>query len=306
MKRFVFALFAIAFLLGVTVVNGQGCGDTSPRIGIMSAFDAELTKLLSETDITSTCSINGVEFTLGNIEGNQAVLMLSGVSMVNASMNTQLLLDHFNITHLVFSGIAGGVDPSLNIGDVAVPAQWAQYQEAIFARETAPDTFTLSSRQTASIPNFGMMYPQPVNIRTANNPEGMDKEWFEVDPQMLSIAEQVAAKVELLSCNSDNQCLSNPPKVVVGGNGVSGQTFVDNAKFRTYAFHTFRAHVLDMETAATATVAYVNGVPFLAFRSLSDLAGGGPGENEIGTFFAVAADNSASVLTEFLTEWSEQ
>ncbi|RPI92993.1 MAG: phosphorylase, partial [Chloroflexi bacterium] len=57
---------------------------------------------------------------------------------------------------------------------------------------------------------------------------------------------------------------------------------------------------LDMESAAVAHVAYVNNVPFIAFRSLSDLAGGGPGENEISTFFQLAADNSANVVIAFL------
>ena len=44
--------------------------------------------------------------------------------MVNAAMNTQLVLDRFNVTHIVFSGIAGGVNPSLNIGDVVVAERW--------------------------------------------------------------------------------------------------------------------------------------------------------------------------------------
>ena len=78
---------------------------------------------------------------------------------------------------------------------------------------------------------------------------------------------------------------------------------MDNAAFREYTFKTFDASVLDMETAATATVAYANGVPYIAFRSLSDLAGGGKGENEIGTFFKLAADNSANVLMAFLAAW---
>jgi adenosylhomocysteine nucleosidase len=52
-----------------------------------------------------------------------------------------------------------------------------------------------------------------------------------------------------------------------------------------------------------AHVAYSNGVPYIAFRSLSDLAGGGQGENEIGTFFKIAADNSARVLLAFLAAW---
>ena len=46
------------------------------------------------------------------------VLFLSGVSMVNAAMNSQLALERFDVTGIVFSGIACGVDPSLRIGDV--------------------------------------------------------------------------------------------------------------------------------------------------------------------------------------------
>ena len=56
-----------------------------------------------------------------------------------------------------------------------------------------------------------------------------------------------------------------------------------------------------MESAAVAHVAYANAVPFIAFRSLSDLAGGESGENQIRTFFQLAADNSATVVRAFLT-----
>ena len=85
-----------------------------------------------------------------------------------------------------------------------------------------------------------------------------------------------------------------------GGNGVSGAAFVDNADFRAYAFETFDARLLDMESAAVAHVAYVNKVPFIAFRSLSDLAGGSDDGNELPIFFQLAADNSAAVVLAFL------
>ncbi|MBW8718458.1 MAG: hypothetical protein JF629_22185, partial [Variovorax paradoxus] len=66
-------------------------------------------------------SVNGVEFTTGTLEGKPVVLFLSGISMTNATMNTQLVLDRFRVTHIVFSGIAGGVNPQLHVGDVTVP-----------------------------------------------------------------------------------------------------------------------------------------------------------------------------------------
>jgi adenosylhomocysteine nucleosidase len=127
--------------------------------------------------------------------------------------------------------------------------------------------------------------------------------WFEVDPKMFDIARRAAGAAQLERCDAQRVCLMHQPRVVIGGHGVSGQAFVDNAAFREYTFNTFAASVLDMETAATAHVAYSNGIPFIAFRSLSDLAGGGEGENEIGTFFKLAADNSAKVLLAFLAAW---
>jgi adenosylhomocysteine nucleosidase len=55
-----------------------------------------------------------------------------------------------------------------------------------------------------------------------------------------------------------------------------------------------------MESAAVAHVAYANNTPFIVFRSLSDLAGGGEGENELGTFFQLASDNSAAIVRAFV------
>ena len=62
----------------------------------------------------------------------------------------------------------------------------------------------------------------------------------------------------------------------------------------------FGAEVLDMESAAVAHVAYVNGVPFIAFRSLSDLAGGDGDANQIHAFLGLAAKNSAAFMKVFL------
>ncbi len=144
-----------------------------------------------------------------------------------------------------------------------------------------------------------MMFPQPVEVANGNEqPE--KRRWFPVDAQLLSIARTVAGTVRLSDCPADNKCLPHQPNVIVGGNGVSGQSFVDNAAFRGYVQKTFGAEVLDMESAAVAHVAYANKTPFIAFRSLSDLAGGGAGRNELGTFFQLASANSATVVEAFL------
>ena len=278
--------------------------DDTPRIAVISAFAPELKVLLPQVQQPVKHSVNGVEFTTGSLSGKPVVVFLSGVSMTNAAMNTQLVLDRFNVSHVVFSGIAGGVNPGLHIGDVTVPAQWGQYMEWLMAREDKPGQYSAPAwmKSELTMPAFGMMQPRPVEVRSAASPAPTKQFWFAADARMLAVANSLGSSVTLEHCLASS-CLKERPRVVVGGNGVSGQAFVDNKAFREYAFKTFEANVLDMETAATAIVAHSNGVPYIAFRSLSDLAGGGEGENEMGTFMGLAAANSAKVLQAFLTAW---
>ena len=277
--------------------------DDTPRIAVISAFAPELAVLLPQVQQPARHQVNGVEFTTGRLAGQPVVVFLSGISMTNAAMNTQLVINRFNVTHIVFSGIAGGVNPGLHIGDVTVPTQWGQYMEWLMGREDTPGQFTAPAwmRAELTLPAFGMMHPRPVEVRSAANPKVTRQFWFGVDPRMLAVARSLDT-VDLAHCHA-SVCLKQRPRMVVGGNGVSGQAFVDNKAFREYAFKTFEANVLDMETAATAHVAHNNGVPYIAFRSLSDLAGGGDGANEMGTFMHLAASNSAKVLHAFLTAW---
>jgi adenosylhomocysteine nucleosidase len=272
--------------------------DKTPRTAVMSAFEPEWTALQAMLSDRRDHVVNGTLFATGTIEHHPVVLFLSGVSMVNAAMNTQSALDHFTIKRIVFSGIAGGVNPDLEIGDVVVPDQWSEYLEAVFARETA-GRYTAPRFADKTLLNFGMMFPQPEEIATVGaKPE--KRFWFPVDTQLLAIARSASDTVVLSECTPEKKCLPHKPKIVIGGHGVSGQAFVDNAAFRQYARKTFDANVLDMESAAVAHVAYTNKIPFIAFRSLSDLAGGGPGENEEDTFFQLASDNSAAFVREFL------
>ena len=298
---------AAAVLAGGVSVAPAGAhrveGDV-PRTAVVSAFPPEMAVLRSALDGAETRSVNGVEFALGRLEGRDVILFLSGVSVVNAAMTVQLALDRFDIERIVFSGIAGGVDPALGIGDVVIADRWGQYLELLFAREVEggwerPPFFEYP------FANFGMMFPRSVTVQRdgAEGPE--TRFWFPVDEALVAAARVASADLSLERCTADGTCLGRTPRVVVGGSGVSGGAFVDNAAFREYTFATFGARVLDMESAAVAHVAFANEVPFIAVRSLSDLAGGGPGENEIGVFFGLAADNAAAVVRALLRELPE-
>ena len=272
--------------------------DETPRVAVISAFPPEIGALNAATSQQKTFDVNGVTFMTGQLEGKPVVVFLSGVSMVNAAMTTQMALDRFNITRIVFSGIAGGVDENLDIGDVVVADQWAQNLESAFARETDKGFDVAPSIRTTSLANYGMIFPRGIHM--PGDAEGVPARlWFPADPALLATARKVAAEVALQRCAAD-KCLVHPPKVVVGGNGVSAPVFLDNAAYRKYLRATFEARVVDMESAAVAHVALVSKTPFIAFRSLSDLAGGGAGANEMHTFMALASDNSATVVKAFV------
>ena len=281
--------------------EAQDFRDGTPRVAVVSAFAPELKILKGELQDGSEHSANGVDFATGTLEGHKVVLFLSGISVVNAAMTAQLALDRFAIERIVFSGIAGGVDPSLGIGDVAVAERWGQYLEMLFAREVDGGWATMPFFEYPH-GNYGMMFPGSVTVLRAGAEGPETRFWFPVDEALLVATRRTAGKVTLARCTADGRCLDRSPRIAVGGAGVSGGAFVDNAAFRRWVFETFGARVLDMESAAVAHVAYANDVPFVAVRSLADLAGGGEGANRMEIFLDLAAGNAAAVVKAMLRE----
>ncbi|MDE2992121.1 MAG: 5'-methylthioadenosine/S-adenosylhomocysteine nucleosidase [Chloroflexota bacterium] len=300
--RIPIAGIAVALLIAAVSpapADAHAIRDETPRIAVVSAFAPEMAILQGELEGATAQSVNGVAFTTGTLEGRDVVLFLSGISVVNAAMTVQLALNHFDIERIVFSGIAGGVDPGLNIGDVVIADRWGQYLEMLFAREVEDGWMTMPFFEYPYA-NFGMMFPRSVTVLRTGAEAPETRFWFSVDESLLAVARHAANDVTLAHCTAEDRCLEEAPRIVVGGSGVSGGAFIDNAAFRTWAFETFGARVLDMESAAVAHVAYANDVPFLAVRSLADLAGGGEGANQMEVFMGLAAGNAAAVVKALL------
>jgi len=270
------------------------------RTAILCAFEPEWTALVGLVKHPQTRTVQGVRVVSGTLEGQPVLLMLSGVSMVNAALNTQFLIDHFPVRRILFSGIAGGVDPALSIGDVIVPEHWIESMELTLGRAT-PDGFTAPAWMPgmSGLPGYGMMLPRGVRVGSAHHPEEY-RNAFDVDPGLFALARSTVGSLALKNCTAAQACLDKAPKVVIGGTGVSAPAFVDNKEYREYLFTTFHAGVTDMESAAVAQVAFRNEIPFIVFRSVSDLAGGDASTNQMTTFMQLAADNSASVVTAFM------
>jgi adenosylhomocysteine nucleosidase len=294
--------------------------ECAPRLGIVSAFGAEADILLAEAADKREYRINGKVFTTGVLRDNPVVIVLSGVSVVNAAMTTQIMIDQFGITHLIMSGIAGGLNPANHVGDVIVPERWALPLEAYFNADSAlpspcmtpGELGCLGLRLSEATSTAGSDYAgtgifmRDTQVVSAATPDGEFKFAFDVDPEMLAVVRGITPELQRCGDANPELCVSTQPELKIGGVGMSGSMFIANPTYRDYVYSTIGAEVVDMETAALGHVAYANGVPYLAFRSLSDLAGGGDEGASVGAFFGsgLAEANEARVTLAFLEAWS--
>ena len=248
---------------------------------ILVAFPPEWDAIVPHVAARSTHAINGRTVLTGDFAGKPAILAQTGVSMVNAAMTAQLLIDRFAVSRIVVSGIAGGLDPAYPVGCVIVPERWGQFLEVGMGRDAGGRYVLPPLPGETYLPPCGMMIPREVIVGSATEAE-VARRWLPADPALLAVARSIDG-------------------AAVGGAGLSGSAFVDNAAYRDYLFATFGARVLDMESAAVAQVAFANSVPFIAFRALSDLAGGESDANHLPEWMARAAANVAMATRDFVT-----
>ena len=65
--------------------------DSTPRLAIIAAFGQEADLLIESTKDKKEYIINGRKFVTGTLEGAEVVITLSGISMTNAAMTTQMI-----------------------------------------------------------------------------------------------------------------------------------------------------------------------------------------------------------------------
>jgi adenosylhomocysteine nucleosidase len=87
-----------------------------------------------------------------------------------------------------------------------------------------------------------------------------------------------------------------------GGIVASGDKFVAQSADKDRIVADFSADVCEMEGAAVAHTAFVNGTAFLVVRAISDSADGGANMDYM-EFLPIAAKNSASLTLELIKAW---
>jgi len=261
----------IGLVLAITCARAA---DDRPLVAIMGAYAPELVALRKEFGVDdktkgfTTTTVRGVRFDRGVVDGHEVLIFQAGSSLVNAAFQLQFALDHFPITQVLFSGVAGGIDPSLAVGDVVIPERWAYHGESAYLNDDGKGGYVLPGYyHQPDYENFGMMFPDSVHvIRDGENYQKMP--FFAADAALVDAARRAVPKLPAMKKAGRVVIVS------VGGTGVSGTVFLDNAKYREWVFRVWKARCVDMESTAYGQVCWANRKPFLVIRGLSDLAGG--------------------------------
>lgn len=214
-------------------------------IGVLCAMTGEIALLREDMEVTGRETVGGREFLTGRLYGREAVLALSGIGKVAAACAATILLDHFGAETLIFSGTAGGVDPTLRTGDLVVSDRSVQHDvdaigEALF-----------------QVP-------------------GYDQPWFDGDQRLTALAAEAAARFfeRDMAGEVPAEHLApfgiTRPRVVVGTIASGDQFISEREKNRWLSEHIGNLRCVEMEGAAAAQVCVEFGVPHVILRVISD------------------------------------
>lgn len=112
------------------------------KIGVIGAMKEEIEQFRQHMQDVRVTERAKIQFTEGLLHGKSIVLCKSGVGKVNAAVTTQILIDTFGVEAIIFTGVAGAVDPELNVGDIVVSSESLQHDMDVtalgFPRGTIP------------------------------------------------------------------------------------------------------------------------------------------------------------------------
>lgn len=219
-------------------------------IVILSALSAELRHLRDDLDrVRGEPSVAGTAWR-GRLRGRDVVLAQVGIGKVASALVATSVITEVRPRALLFTGVAGGLDPALAVGDVVVAKRVVQHDAGMLT----PDG--LQRYQAGHLPFF--------------NPT--DAFGWDGSPALVERAVAAARELDLPPLPVDAGGSGTPPRVTEGV-VATGDAFVTDPATRRQLHEQLGAHAVEMEGGAVAQVAATLGVDHVIVRALSDLAG---------------------------------
>lgn len=225
-------------------------------------MELEVAALKQELTQASCCEVAGMKFFDGMLEQASVVVVQCGVGKVNAAICVQILHDLFKVTHVINTGVAGGLNDKLDIGDILISSAALQHD----------------------------MNVEPLGYAPGQVP-GLDTLSFSADEKMKQDA--------IASCERVNKDIH-----VMEGLVVSGDQFIAKQSVRKHLIDTFHGDCAEMEGAAIAQAAYLNNLPFVIIRAISDKADHSA-QMDYPAFEKQAAHHCAKLVAEFVKTYQE-
>ena len=101
-------------------------GEHHLTTAILSALPEEQAGLLALLQNPERTVRAGREFSQGNMHGKPVVLALSRIGKVAAATTATVLVEHFGANQILFTGVAGGLAPHVQVGDVVLGTHYIQ------------------------------------------------------------------------------------------------------------------------------------------------------------------------------------
>lgn len=117
----------------------------------------------------------------------------------------------------------------------------------------------------------------------------METSCFEADKNLVNLAKECCERV-------------NPDISVFVGRVVSGDQFISDREKKNWIVEHFKGYCTEMEGAAIAQTAYLNQVPFLIVRAISDKADDSAHMDYV-EFEKKAILHSVNLMTEIVKKW---
>ncbi|CAA0120179.1 5'-methylthioadenosine/S-adenosylhomocysteine nucleosidase [Mycolicibacterium vanbaalenii] len=245
-------------------------------IGLICAIEPERAHLGRELTRARSELIGHARFDSGQLDGHDVVLVGGGMGKVNAAVVATLLLDRFRCRAIVFSGVAGGLDPALNIGDIVVADRAIHHDAGVIEAD-------------------GLRLYQAGHVPFINPTEDLG---YRVDPQLDARVRDRLAGFPLPPVSRAAGGAGGAP-VIAHGAVLTGDQFLHDERTRERLYADLGGCAVDMEGAAVAQVCAAFGLPWLLIRALSDLAGR-DSRFDFAAFVDEVAASSAAILRHLL------
>jgi adenosylhomocysteine nucleosidase len=111
------------------------------RTAIVAAMHEELSAVLALLPDERRQPAGGRDYWVGHLHGQEVVAVLSRIGKVAAATTATALIERFRVDRIVFTGVAGGVAPGVNRGDVVVADSFLQHDldvSPLFPRYEVP------------------------------------------------------------------------------------------------------------------------------------------------------------------------